>query len=294
MGVYALILAAVKQEKDMGDAARIAAKIKEHYGDGDLTKRLQAALNAAGLTEKQLSSIDLAPLDQFHTRGLAATAELAGLLGIKKDAVVIDIGSGLGGQTRCIAAAFDCRVHGIDLSTPFVEAATYLAERTGLADKVTYECADALALPFDSESFDLAWTQHVAMNIADRVGLYAEIHRVLRPNGRFAIYDVVAGEGGPLLYPVPWARRAETSSLVTPASMRAMLEERGFRIVEWADCTAASIAWFAEQQKLREQAARSPSQLGIHLAMGPGFSGDGGKSRPKSPRKPRCNYPGGG
>jgi sarcosine/dimethylglycine N-methyltransferase len=30
-----------------------------------------------------------------------------------------------------------------------------LAERTGLADKVTYECADALALPFDSESFDL-------------------------------------------------------------------------------------------------------------------------------------------
>jgi sarcosine/dimethylglycine N-methyltransferase len=134
----------------------------------------------------------------------------------------------------------------------------------------------------------------VAMNIADRVGLYAEIHRVLRPNGRFAIYDVVAGEGGPLLYPVPWARRAETSSLVTPASMRAMLEERGFRIVEWADCTAASIAWFAEQQKLREQAARSPSQLGIHLAMGPGFSGDGGKSRPKSPRKPRCNYPGGG
>jgi ubiquinone/menaquinone biosynthesis C-methylase UbiE len=46
--------------------------------------------------------------------------------------------------------------------------------------KVSYQHGNALSLPFSSGTFDVAWTQHVAMNIADRATLYGETFRVLR------------------------------------------------------------------------------------------------------------------
>ncbi len=200
------------------------ASVIEHYGHAGLAEKLAAALATAGFADKRLSPADLAPLDQFHTRGMAATVELAAALAIAPGASVIDIGSGLGGPSRYLAAKYGCTVKGIDLSPAFVDAAAYLAQRCGLADQVSYDCADALALPYPDGSFDIAWTQHVAMNIADRTGLYGEVHRVLKPGGRLAIYDVVLGSGGPIHYPVPWSRSPDTSFVATAEAMRSALE----------------------------------------------------------------------
>ena len=107
-------------------------KVLQHYGRSDIRTKLEMALKAAGLGEGCLSPADLAPLDQFHTRGMAATIELGAALCIAPGARGIDIGSGLGGPSRYLAAKFDCHVQGVDLSPAFVEAATYLAKRTGL------------------------------------------------------------------------------------------------------------------------------------------------------------------
>src|SRR5215470_14151981 len=158
-----------------------AAKITEHYERASLVEHLRKALAASGLGERQLRSKDLAALDQFHSRGLAATIELAQALPLEETTRVIDIGSGLGGPSRYLAQTYGCTVQGIDLSQSFIDAANYLAERSGLAGKVSYQRADALALPFTSGTFDVAWTQHVAMNIADRAALYRETFRVLSP-----------------------------------------------------------------------------------------------------------------
>jgi SAM-dependent methyltransferase len=232
---------------------------------------VEDALHRAGLDAPNLSWSDLAPLDQFHVRGLAATKELAAALPLAPGSHVLDVGSGLGGPARFLAAATGCRVTGVDLSAAFVEVATMLAERAGLADRVAYREADALALPFPEASFDHAWTQHVAMNIANRARLYGEIHRVLKPGGRLAIYDVVKGEGGDLIFPVPWARVPEISFLVTPDAMRAALTAAGFSELSFEDKTEPGLAWYAEQQA-RAAAGGRPA-LGIHVVMGPEFSG---------------------
>ena len=202
--------------------------VRDHYRATGLTERLKTALAALGPTDKQLTPQQLAALDQFHTRGLAATAELGKLAGVTAGTLVLDVGSGVGGPARFLAATCGCQVTGVDLSEPFVDAARYLTERTGQSGQVSFETASALELPFDDGRFDVVLLQHVAMNISDRTRLYREIRRVLKSGGRFATYDVVLNDGEPH-YPVPWARTPATSFLLTAAATRAAIEPAGFR-----------------------------------------------------------------
>jgi len=241
-----------------------------HYGSDGLNDRITTALAEAGLLGRRLSPAELAPLDQFHTRGMAATVELAAAARIAATDIVLDVGSGLGGPSRTLASTFGCSVTGVDLAPSFVEAAGMLSGLAGLADLVRYRCADAMAMPFADASFDVAWSQHVAMNIADRAGLYAEVHRVLKPGGRFATYDVVAGSGEPLHFPVPWSAGPDTSFLLRADAMRGILERQGFRVENWSDRTADAIAWVGQQRARAKVGAGGPT-LGLHLAMGPEF-----------------------
>ena len=247
-----------------------AKEITQHYERASLVEHLRAALEKGGLGEKRLSARDLAQLDQFHSRGLAATVELAKALPITEATRVVDIGSGLGGPSRYLAETYGCTVQGVDLSQSFVDAANFLAERSGLKGKVEYQRGNALALPFPADAFDVAWTQHVAMNIADRAALYGETFRVLRHGGHFAIFDVVAASEGPLHYPVPWAGGPEMSFLVTADEMRTVLTDQGFRITSWTDCTEAGINWFLEREAERAQSS-TPPVLALGAVMGPGF-----------------------
>jgi SAM-dependent methyltransferase len=208
----------------------------------------------------------LAGLDQFHTRGLAATADLAKLAGITADMSVLDVGSGVGGPARALAASNGCRVTGVDLSEPFVDAARYLTERTGQSGKVSFQAGSALELPFDDGRFDAVLLQHVAMNIADRVTLYREIRRVLKVGGRFATYDVVL-KGGEPHYPVPWARTPSTSFLFTAEATREAVEPAGFRALVWQDDSETAKAWFVQVR-----ASGPPPSPNLGVVMGPDFA----------------------
>ncbi|RUL79650.1 class I SAM-dependent methyltransferase [Dyella choica] len=240
--------------------------VRNHYRATGLTERLKSALAAFGPEDRPLTPQQLGTLDQFHTRGLAATAELAELAGITAGTSVLDIGSGVGGPARFLAATYGCQVVGIDLSEPFVDAARYLTLRTGQSERVSFHTGSALDLPYDDSRFDTAMLQHVAMNIADRARLYGEIRRVLKPGGRFATFDVVANGSEPH-YPVPWARTPATSFLLTADATREAIEQAGFRTLASQDDTAAAKAWVAQ---LRASGPPPSPHLGV--VMGPEFA----------------------
>jgi sarcosine/dimethylglycine N-methyltransferase len=240
--------------------------VRDHYRATGLTERLKMALAALGPEDQRLTPQQLAALDQFHTRGLAATAELGELAGVTAGMSVLDVGSGVGGPARFLAATYGCQVTGVDLSEPFVDAARYLTERTGQSGQVSFETASALELPFDASRFDVVLLQHVAMNISDRTRLYREIRRVLKSGGMFAIFDIVLNDGEPH-YPVPWARTPATSFLLTAAATRAAIEPAGFRTLAWQDDTEVTKAWIAQLR-----ASGPPPSPNLGVVMGPDFA----------------------
>jgi SAM-dependent methyltransferase len=240
--------------------------VRDHYRATGLTERLKSALAALGAEDRQLTPQQLATLDQFHTRGLPATAELAKLTGITAGMSVLDVGSGVGGPARFLAATCGCQVTGVDISEAFVDGARYLTERTGQSGQVSFRTASALALPFDAGRFDVVLLQHVAMNISERTRLYREIRRVLKSGGKFAIFDVVLKDGEPH-YPVPWARTPATSFLLTAPATRVAIAPAGFRTLAWHDDTEAGKAWFGQLL-----ASGPPPSPNLGVVMGPDFA----------------------
>jgi len=240
-------------------------KVREHYSATGLTDRIQSALRTIASEDQTLTVAQLAPLDQFHTRGIHATAELAQAARIDPSTRVLDLGSGIGGPARYLASTFGCRVTGVDLSPNFVDAARVLTARCGLSDRVTFRLGDALHLPFEDAASDVVFLQHVAMNIEDRAALYAEVCRILAPGGRFATYDIVLRDGD-VAYPTPWARDASTSFLLTADETRAALEQAEFKAFLWRDETQTARDWFQAAM-----AGSPPGPLNLGVVMGPDF-----------------------
>ena len=219
-----------------------------YSGTGGLVAAIGSALDAAGLDRATLRPADLAPVDEFHIRGRAATLEIVEALGLTADSRVLDLGSGLGGPARTLAESTGCTVTGVDLTPEFCDVATALSQWTGLSDRTRFDVGDATATGLPGAAVDGVMTVHVAMNISDKAALYAEAIRVLRPGGRFVVYDVLQGEGGDVRYPVPWADDSSTSFLATTEEMREQLPAAGFEVISEVDSSDESLVWFQQMR----------------------------------------------
>jgi SAM-dependent methyltransferase len=212
--------------------------LETHYSARDIEQRILDALRAAGLNpDQRLTPEELAALDHFHTGGYPASLKLLELSQIQADDRVLDIGAGLAGAARMLAAAPGCHVDCIELSTDYCIGAELLNRLTELEDRINVHQGSALDLPFPDNSFDAAWMQNVGMNIADKGKLYAEIYRVLKPGGCFAFQEMAAGESAVSYFPLPWATDPTDNCLISADEMHAVLGESGFTVDFFEDAS---------------------------------------------------------
>jgi SAM-dependent methyltransferase len=242
--------------------------VDRHYGRPTLHRAILDGLRASGRDPEAPTLEDLAPVEHFHLRGREATEELAHLAGLVPGTRVLDVGGGIGGPARTLARDFGCRVTVLDLTEEFCRVGTDLTRRTGLAGSVEFRHGDALDPPWPDGAFDAAWTQHATMNIADKERLYRQLHRVVRPGGRLAMHEIVAGPNGPIHFPVPWATEPSISHLRPAEEVRALIGRLGFESLAWRDQSVPSLDWVRERIAAAA-AAGGPPVLGVHLVLGP-------------------------
>jgi len=239
--------------------------VQQHYGRGGIAERVLAALRAVS-PDVAVTPEALAPLDHFHGRGVVATEELAKLLDPRPGERILDIGSGIGGPARWIAAKFGVHITGVDLTPEFCDPAEKLNDAAAMTDRVTIRQGSALALPVPDAAFDRAYSQNVIMNIADKAGFYREALRALKPGAVLALSNVCAGPGGEPYYPVPWAATPETSFLATPDDARRDIVAAGFEIVSFENTTAAILPATLRHAERIEKDGLPP--LGVHVIVG--------------------------
>ena len=243
---------------------QLPSPVEQHYSREGLFEIIVQRLKEKGI--EQMTRKDIAGIDEFHVRGAAVSMELAAEIGFTEDTKLLDIGCGLGGPCRMLADEFNCNVTGIDITQEFIRTAILLSEAVGLKNKVNFIQADALALPFKDESFDVVWTQHVQMNIENKSQFYSEIKRVLVKGGQFIYYDIFKKTDDTLRYPLPWADQSSLSFLMTIEELDTLLNEKGFTKVQTKDQTSQAKIFFTELfDKMEKQGA---SKIGLDLIMG--------------------------
>ena len=240
--------------------ADVPSKVSDHYSNGTILERIEAALRSVEIDPAHPTALDLAPIDNLHGRGVIATREHVARAGITANMHVLDVGCGVGGPARLMASEIGCQVSGIDLTHEFIDVARELTRRCDMDEQSTFEQGDALAMPYADAAFDHVYCHNVTMNIEDKAGFAREVARVLKTGGRFSCVEVAQGPAGDPHYPLPWARTPETSYLVSPDQMQKSLIDAGLQIVE---CTDTTEVYRQSGTASVEQVRSSPLNAGV-------------------------------
>ncbi|KPQ24127.1 class I SAM-dependent methyltransferase [Halomonas sp. HL-93] len=213
-------------------------QIRAHYPDGPTLRQL-------------------APLDQLHIGGMAASAKLLNLIDPSEPTRVLDIGAGLGGLMRQ-GAALGYHMVGLDLTHRFNVLNQSLSALVENPDTppLAWITADACALPFTAGCFDAVVFQHSLLNMPDAARVIGECHRVLSSQGQLVMHEVVSGPNvADLIYPVPWATSAAHSHLLTQETLVQLLTSKGFHIQHLDDWSDTALEW-RQRQRQKEQTPR--------------------------------------
>ena len=102
---------------------------------------------------------------------------------------VLDIGCGIGGPAFVLAQKYGAHVVGIDIEPQLIDQAHSRAIELGLDDQTQFRHVTAGPLDFPDETFDVVFSSGALTQVADKLGVYREAWRVLKPGGYFTCYD---------------------------------------------------------------------------------------------------------
>jgi SAM-dependent methyltransferase len=184
--------------------------------------------------------------------------EIPGLLALKANSTVLELGCGSGGYALHLARSVSCQVVGLDLNVAGVQNANQLAAAAGIAARARFEQCDASrSLAFGDGSFDAVFSNDVLCHIPARLNVLREMFRVLKPGGRMLFSDALVVGG--LISHEEIATRSSIGLYVygPPGENERLMEQAGFRSIRATDTTqnAAQIAkqWHQAREKRKDE-----------------------------------------
>tara|TARA_A100000164_G_C21866281_1_gene752690 strand:- start:132 stop:962 length:831 start_codon:yes stop_codon:yes gene_type:complete len=247
---------------NMIDEQSVAA----HYNKNDLYKKIEDGLLELGVSLDSVQREDLSLVDDFHIGGSAASQFVLDQLSTDKEHNILDVGCGIGGPARFMTQTSGCNVFGVDLTRAYIEVGTRLNTLVRLNEKVTLRQGSALSLPYESSFFDGAYMIHVGMNIEKKIKLMKEVSRVLKKGKRFVFFDVMKTTEKNIVYPLPWAERAEESAVDKLEVYELALDSAGLDILNVEDKNQFAVSFF--KNMIAKMKDVGPKPLGLHLLMG--------------------------
>lgn len=233
-------------------------------------RSVRRALSERGLSAGELTVDDLTALghlDQYHYFGPAACDEAARILGLGGEGTdgpadgaadrrrLLDVGSGIGGPARYLAATTGCAVHGIELREELVDLARELTDRAGLAERVRYTVGDAATVDLPADTYDHAVAWLVLLHLPDRAPALERVRRAVRPGGTVLVEEFALGE------PTRGQERAlrevvDAPNVVDRGTFTDEFRAAGFTDVTTCTLTDAWTAWTeARYDRFRERRA---------------------------------------
>jgi phosphoethanolamine N-methyltransferase len=187
--------------------------------------------------------------------GVGNVANLVEDLDIR-DKRVLDIGCGLGGPACVLAGEYGAHVVGTDLESYLVDLATKRAKKQDLASRTEFRVVEPGPLAFPDQSFDVVLSSGAFTQIENKLEMFAECWRVLRPGGTFTCYDWMKCHGeysDDMRY---WFKmEGLTYAMETLERHRELLREAGFTNIEMRDRSE----WF--QRKVQQEYELIQSEL---------------------------------
>lgn len=218
----------------MHDLPRDIASMKLYFQVG----RIFNELRARGIAEDAPLKVgDLTAFDQYHYLGTDTVDEAARRLAVTASSHILDVGAGIGGPARHLAASTGCRVTAVELQPELNATAAGLTARCGLGERVRHLEGDFLAHDVAAWRCDGMVSWLVFLHIGDRAALLRQIRRALKPGSKVFIEDFHKRAE---LTPVEWRdirQQVYCQALPSLDEWREQFRDAGFADIEITDMT---------------------------------------------------------
>ena len=151
---------------------------------------------------------------------------------------VLDIGCGTGGCELVLARDLNAgHIIAIDVEAQMIERAQKRALKEGISEGIEFLLVEPGPLNLQNESIDVVFSKDSMVHIEDKVALFEEILRVLKPGGVFAASDWLVGVNADTS--TEWQNFRElvhlTFNFATASEMEEVMRSAGFSTVTSVD-----------------------------------------------------------
>lgn len=126
----------------------------------------------------------------LHPGGYKSTDEICAMLHLDENSHVLDVACGSGTTAFYLAKKYGCKVTGFDISQELIDVANSALRKSNFSDKIKFDLADALEIPYSDNSFDVVISQALFILIDEKEKVLKEISRVLKPSGYFGALEL--------------------------------------------------------------------------------------------------------